>query len=100
MFHVWIDGHDMQIIEADGVRIHLLSQSNFYYETDERLLSSSFQVELTPYPVDNFPIAVAQRYSVLVTARNDTSSNWALNAVMDPVMFDEVSETERGVKDA
>ncbi|KAL7413963.1 Cupredoxin [Mrakia frigida] len=67
MFHVWMDGHDMQIIEADGV-------------------------ELTPYPVENFPIAVAQRYSVLVTARNDTTANWVLHADMDPQMFDQVPE--------
>jgi iron transport multicopper oxidase len=33
---------------------------------------------------------VAQRYSVLVTARNDTSSNWAIHANLDTAMFDGV----------
>lgn len=69
MFHFWIDGHDMRIIEADGV------------DTQE-------------YPVDRVGIATAQRYSVLVTARNDTSpSNWKLHANMDPAMFDDVPAT-------
>ncbi|KAL7410796.1 ferro-O2-oxidoreductase [Mrakia frigida] len=67
MFQIWIDGHEMEIIEADGV-------------------------EVAPYFVDDFPIAVAQRYSVLVKARNDTSSNWVLHAEMDPRMFDVVPE--------
>jgi iron transport multicopper oxidase len=35
-------------------------------------------------------LGVAQRYSVLVTARNDTGSNWAIHANMDPTMFDHV----------
>jgi iron transport multicopper oxidase len=38
-------------------------------------------------------IAVAQRYSILVTARNDTSSNWAIHANMDTDMFDTVPDT-------
>jgi len=33
---------------------------------------------------------VAQRYSILVTARNDTSSNWVIHANMDTTMFDVV----------
>ena len=35
-------------------------------------------------------ITAAQRYSVLVTARNDTSANWAIHANMDTDMFDAV----------
>jgi len=35
-------------------------------------------------------ITVAQRYSILVTARNDTSSNWVIHANMDTDMFDKV----------
>ena len=35
-------------------------------------------------------LAVAQRYSVLVTARNDTGANWAVHANMDTDMFDTV----------
>ena len=36
-------------------------------------------------------IASAQRYSVLVRARNDTSSNWAIHANMDTSMFPTVN---------
>jgi iron transport multicopper oxidase len=42
------------------------------------------------YPTDLVSITVAQRYSVLVTARNDTSENWVIHANMDTVMFDKV----------
>lgn len=36
------------------------------------------------YPVDRLDISAAQRYSVLVTARNDdTPSNWAVHADME-----------------
>lgn len=68
MFHFWIDGHEMRIIEADGV------------DTQE-------------FPTDRVGLATAQRYSVLVTARNDSSTNWKLHANMDPAMFDDVPDT-------
>ena len=55
----------MRIIEADGV------------DTQES-------------PIDLLSVTVAQRYSVLVTARNDTSNNWVVHANMDTVMFDKV----------
>jgi hypothetical protein len=42
------------------------------------------------YSIDLIGITVAQRYSVLVTARNDTSANWAIHANLDTVMFDHV----------
>ena len=45
------------------------------------------------YPIDLIALTVAQRYSILVTARNDTSSNWAIHANMDTVMFDVVPPT-------
>ena len=67
MFHVWIEGHDMEIIEADGVDMEAL-------------------------PVDSVSLSVAQRYSVLVRARNDTSHSWTLHANMDPDMFDNVPD--------
>ncbi|KAL9939966.1 hypothetical protein V8E36_000671 [Tilletia maclaganii] len=69
MFHLWLEGHDMRIIEVDG--------------TDTQEL-----------PVDALTVAVAQRYSVLVTARNDTAApqNWGLHANMDPDMFDVVPD--------
>jgi iron transport multicopper oxidase len=65
MYHFWLEGHDMRIIEADGV-------------------------DMQELPVDLVSISVAQRYSVLVTARNDTSENWIIHANQDPVMFDVV----------
>lgn len=68
MFHVWIEGHDMRIIEADGT------------DTEEM-------------PVKVVSLAVAQRYSVLVTARNDTSLNWPLHVNLDPEMYDQVPDT-------
>ncbi|KAF9073368.1 ferroxidase [Rhodocollybia butyracea] len=68
MFYFWIDGHDMSIIEVDGT------------DTEE-------------HPISLISLAVAQRYSVLVTARNDTSSNWAIHANFDTDMFDTVPDT-------
>ncbi|KAF8632864.1 hypothetical protein AX17_004712 [Amanita inopinata Kibby_2008] len=67
-FFFWIDGHDMRIIEVDGT-------------------------DIQESPIDLISIAVAQRYSVLVTARNDTSANWAIHANMDTDMFDKVPPT-------
>ncbi|KAG0005660.1 hypothetical protein BGZ80_004046 [Entomortierella chlamydospora] len=67
MFHFHIDGHEMEIIEIDGI-----------------------DVERTK--VTSFPITAAQRYSVLVTAKNDTSYNYILHADMDPAMFDVVPD--------
>jgi iron transport multicopper oxidase len=49
-------------------------------------------VDTEPYKVDNFPISVAQRYSVLVKARSDNTQNFALHANFDPQMFDAVPE--------
>ncbi|GAA5832084.1 hypothetical protein JCM11251_002812 [Rhodosporidiobolus azoricus] len=65
MLFFWIDGHDMRVIEADGV-------------------------DVAEYPVDSLTLAVAQRYSVLVTARNDTSENFLVHANFDSSMFDTV----------
>ncbi|KAI0263015.1 Fet3 protein [Gloeopeniophorella convolvens] len=66
-FFFWIDGHEMRIIEADGT-------------------------DVEESPIDLLSLTVAQRYSVLVTARNDTSSNWAIHANMDTDMFDTVPD--------
>ncbi|KAF8121904.1 Fet3 protein [Boletus edulis] len=65
-FAFWIDGHNMTIIEVDGT------------DTQQS-------------PADMLYIAVAQRYSVLVQARNDTSSNWAVHANLDTSMFPAVN---------
>ncbi|KAI0360410.1 Fet3 protein [Trametes cingulata] len=67
-FFFWIDGHEMRIIEADGT-------------------------DVEESPIDLISITVAQRYSVLVTARNDTNANWAIHANMDTDMFDTVPDT-------
>ncbi|KAF8886132.1 ferroxidase [Infundibulicybe gibba] len=64
-FFFWIDGHDMRIIEVDGT-------------------------DVEESPIDLLSVTVAQRYSVLVTARNDTSANWAIHANMDIEMFDTI----------
>lgn len=68
MFHFWIDGHDIRIIEVDGV-------------------------DVEEHQVDAISISVAQRYSVLVTARNDTTQNWKIHAHQDPDMYDTVPDT-------
>lgn len=51
----------MQVLEADGV-------------------------EFEPYAIDTLTIAVAQRYSVLVEAKNDTSKNYAMSVMQSPDM--------------
>ncbi|KAL8286981.1 hypothetical protein RQP46_003987 [Phenoliferia psychrophenolica] len=67
MFYVWLDGHDFRIIEVDGT------------DTDE-------------YAIDQLSLSAAQRYSVLVTARNDTDLNYAFHADLDFAMFDSFPE--------
>ncbi|KAF7297982.1 hypothetical protein HMN09_01019100 [Mycena chlorophos] len=68
MFYFWIDGHNMTVVEVDGT-------------------------DIEEYPIDLVTLSVAQRYSVLVTARNDTSANWVIHANMDTDMFDTVPDT-------
>lgn len=51
------------------------------------------QTDIEATPVELQSVSVAQRYSFLVTARNDTSSNWLIHANMDPDMFDGVPDT-------
>ncbi|KAF9194690.1 hypothetical protein BGZ49_003142 [Haplosporangium sp. Z 27] len=65
MFHVHIDGHSMDIIEVDGIDVQRQTVTDFHF-------------------------SAAQRYSVLVTARNDTSQNFIIHGDMDPMMFDHV----------
>ncbi|KAL8278893.1 hypothetical protein RQP46_008764 [Phenoliferia psychrophenolica] len=67
MFYAWLDGHDMTIIEADGT-------------------------DTEPYAVDHVALGVAQRYSVLVTAKNNTDSNYVFQALFDSTMFDTVPD--------
>ncbi|KAF8940365.1 Cupredoxin [Dissophora ornata] len=65
MFHFHIDGHEFDIIEIDGIDVQRTT-------------------------VTTFPVAAAQRYSVLVTAKNSTSYNYLFHGDMDPAMFDTV----------
>lgn len=87
MFLVGLDGHSFKVIELDGVRLSintLRQQSHaFVY----------FQVVTEPYDATVVPLSVAQRASLLVTARNDTEADqhdWPLFANMNPDMFDTV----------
>lgn len=67
-FFVKFDQHEMTIIEVDGV--YTVAQT-----TDLIYLSD------------------AQRMSVLITAKSDTSKNYAFVGAMDPSMFDSVPTT-------
>ncbi|KAI9838075.1 MAG: hypothetical protein M1819_006230 [Sarea resinae] len=66
--YVWFEGHTMKIIEVDGI----------YTEPTE-----ADMIYLTP----------AQRYSVLITTKNDTSTNYAFVGSMDEDLFDTVPKT-------
>lgn len=58
--YFWFEGHTMRIVEVDGI----------YTEAAE---------------ADMIYITAAQRYSVLVTMKNDTSTNYAYVGSMDQV---------------
>jgi iron transport multicopper oxidase len=58
--HVWIEGHDMTIVEVDGAYTQPATTNLIY-------------------------IAVAQRYAVLVTAKNSTAANFPIVGAMDQV---------------
>jgi iron transport multicopper oxidase len=58
--YFWIEGHNMSIIEVDGVYTEQASADLIY-------------------------VAAAQRYSFLLTARNDTQANFAITGSMDEV---------------
>ncbi|KAK9717745.1 ferroxidase fet3 [Basidiobolus ranarum] len=62
MFNFRIDGHDLEIIEADGVDV----------------VSQTIKV---------LPITAAQRYSVLVRTKNSTANNFIMHADIDVSMF-------------
>lgn len=63
--YFWFEGHTMTIVEVDGI----------YTEAAE---------------ADLIYITAAQRYSVLVTMKNDTSTNYAYVGSMDQSLFDTV----------
>jgi iron transport multicopper oxidase len=58
--YFWFENHTMSIVEVDGVYTEPAEASMIY---------------LTP----------AQRYSVLITMKNDTSTNYAIQGSMDQV---------------
>ncbi|KAJ7884466.1 Fet3 protein [Mycena leptocephala] len=67
-FIFWIDGHDMRVIEVDGT-------------------------DVAEFPIFPLSLSVAQRYSVLVTARPNANANFAVHADMDPSMFNTIPDT-------
>ena len=60
--YVWFEGHTMRIVEVDGI----------YTE---------------PAEADMIYLSAAQRYSVLLTTKNDTSANFAFMGAMDQVII-------------
>ncbi|EJU03865.1 ferroxidase [Dacryopinax primogenitus] len=67
MFYFSMAGHTMQVIEVDGT-------------------------DTEPYAIEHIWITAAQRYSILVQARNDTSQNWPIMMNMDGEMFDSIPD--------
>ncbi|OWZ32979.1 ferro-O2-oxidoreductase [Cryptococcus neoformans c45] len=63
MFYIALDQHNINVIEVDGV-------------------------EIEPYSVDALPLSVAQRYSILVEAKNETDRNYAMTVMQDVGMYD------------
>lgn len=63
--YLWFEGHNMTIVEVDGV----------YTE---------------PAVAEMIYISAAQRYSFLITAKNDTTANYAFMASMDTDLFDSI----------
>ena len=56
-FHLWIEGHNMTVIEVDGI-------------------------DVEPYDTEAVDVAVGQRYSVLVTMNADKSKNYPIVGAM------------------
>lgn len=67
--YLWFEGHTMQIVEVDGV----------YTEAAD---------------ADVIYVTAAQRYSVLVTTKNDTSANFAIVGSMDQVRRARIARCE------
>ncbi|KAJ3268355.1 ferroxidase fet3 [Terramyces sp. JEL0728] len=61
-FNVYMDDHTFQIIEVDGENVE-------------------------PFEASVIKLAPAQRYSVLVTAKNTTTNNYLLHSKFDPAMI-------------
>jgi iron transport multicopper oxidase len=54
VFYINFDQHEAFVIETDGV-------------------------EVEPYPIDTLTISIGQRYSLLIKAKDSTSTNYALS---------------------
>ena len=63
--YLWFEGHDMQIVEVDGVYTK-------------------------PSRAERIYVTAAQRYGVLVKARSDTQANFPIVGSMDQDLFDDV----------
>ncbi|KAB8303695.1 hypothetical protein EYC80_005081 [Monilinia laxa] len=61
--YIWFEGHNITIVEVDGVYTEKAEAESIY-------------------------IAAAQRYSFLLTTKNDTSANFAFVTSMDTSLFD------------
>jgi len=66
--YFWFEGHKMRIVEVDGVWTQATEADMLY-------------------------ITAAQRYSVLLTTKNDTSKNFAISGSMDKDLFDKVPDS-------
>jgi iron transport multicopper oxidase len=65
--YFWIEDHTFRVIEVDGV----------YHE---------------PMEASQLYITAAQRYSILLTTKNSTSSNFAIMGSMDQDLFDQIPD--------
>ena len=66
--YFWISGHDFRIVEVDGVWTEAAEASMIY-------------------------ITAAQRYSILLTTKNQTDFNYGIHGAMDQDLFDIVPDT-------
>ena len=65
--YFWIEGHTFRIIEVDGI----------YHE---------------PAEASQIYVTAAQRYGILLTTKNETTSNFAIVGSMDQDLFDKVPD--------
>jgi hypothetical protein len=83
MTFFWIDGHDMRIIEVDGVRVTALCS---------RFRLSAVKKSAAGESSDTHAVHLDDAHVVPITARNDTSENFYMHANFDSMMFDTVPE--------
>jgi len=62
VFYIALDQHDIYVIETDGI-------------------------EIEPYKLDVVTISVAQRYSIMITAKNETGVNYAMSVMQAEDMW-------------